>query len=128
MNKKYLIDSSALLMAIYNEKSAFDYKKYFAHSAMHLVNVSEVLAVLTRDGMPINIAKQIIQTTIAETVISNFEEAALAAEIRVKNKEYGISTGDSFCLAAAKLNDYSVITADQIWTKLELDLEIICVR
>lgn len=128
MSKKYIIDASALLIVIYNENSKFDCKQYFADSVIHLVNVSEVLTVLMRDGMPINIARQIVHATVPELVASNLEEASLAAEIRVKNKEYGISTGDSFCLASAKLNDFVVITADQVWTKLDLGLEIICVR
>jgi len=128
MNKKYLIDTSAFIMAIYQENSDIDFKKYFDHSVMHHMNVSEAIAVLIRDGMPLNLAEEVIQSTISETITTNFEEASLAACIRVENKQFGISTGDSFCLAAAKLLNYPIITADKIWTELKLDIEIICVR
>ena len=128
MNKKYIIDSSALLAAIYNENFTFDFEKYLPYSIMHIVNFSEVVAVLLRDGMQETTARNIAQNNISEIFNPTIDEAVLAANIRVKNKEYGISTGDSFCLAAAKLYKYPVITADKIWGKLDIDLEIIYVR
>lgn len=128
MNKKYIIDSSAFLASIYEEDSTFDFEKYMPYSVMHAINVSEVVAVLLRNGMRISIAEKIIQNNISEILNSNIEEAILAAKIRVENKEHGISTGDSFCLAAAKLNNYPVITTDTAWTRLNIGIEIIYAR
>jgi ribonuclease VapC len=128
MSEKYIIDSSALIMAIYQEYSKIDLTAYFANSCMHHINVSEVIAVLIRDGMPEQASWEIVETTISETIATNFDQAKLAANIRVHNKEYGISTGDSFCLAAAKLLGHTVITADKVWTELKLDLKVICIR
>jgi len=95
---------------------------------MHMVNFSEVISVLLRDGMEENMARKLVQNNIKELLNSSEDEAALAANIRVKNKEYGISTGDSFCLAAAKIRRCPVITADRIWSKLSLGIETIFVR
>ena len=128
MDKKYIIDSSAFLAAIYDENSNFDFESFIPDSAMHVVNLSEVLAVLLRDGMQKSMAKQIVQSNISEILNSSTEEAVLAADIRIRNREYGISTGDSFCLAAAKLHKCDVLTADKIWNKLDLDIKIINVR
>ncbi len=128
MDRKYIVDSSAFLAAIYDEESDFDFEKFMPDSAMHVVNLSEVIAVLIRDGMQKSIAKQIIQSNISDILNSSVEEAILAADIRIKSRKYGISTGDSFCLAAAKLYKLPVITADKIWQKLDLGIEIIYVR
>ncbi len=51
MDKKYIIDSSASLAAIYDDNSIFEFKKYMPSSVMHIVSLSEVIAVLLRDGM-----------------------------------------------------------------------------
>ena len=128
INKKYIIDTSAFIMAIYQENVDVDFKKYFDNSMMHHINVSEAISVLIRDGMPIEVAKEVIESTISETISTNFKEAVIAAEIRVKNKMFGISTGDSFCLAAAKLYGVPIVTADRVWQKLQLGVEIICIR
>ena len=129
MNKKFIIDSSALLAVIYKEGDHSSLDSYFNRAAMHIVNVNEVISVLHRNGIAIQLAENIVKSTITEILYSNFEEASKAAQIKVKYKKYGISTGDSFCLAAAKMNNYAVITADKIWSKLDdLGLEIMVIR
>ena len=128
MNKKYIIDSSALLAALYNENSTFNFEEYLPYSIIHVVNLSEVIAVLLRDGMEESIARKVVLNNISDVMNSSVDEAALAANIRVGNKEYGISTGDSFCLAAAKMHKHPVITADRAWSKLDIGLDIIYIR
>ncbi len=128
MKKEFIIDSSAVIAALYDEESKFDFEKYLPHSVINVVNYSEVIAVLLRDGMEARTAGELTQNIIPKIIQLSRDEALLAAEIRVKGKEYGISTGDSFCLACAKLNNYSVITADRIWSRLNLGIEIIQVR
>ena len=128
MKSEFIIDSSALLMAIYQENEDIEVNEYFKSAVMHHVNISEVMNVLIRDGMAKNHAIEVIQKLIPKTIGTNIEDAYLAAQIKAENKPLGISTGDSFCLAAALRNDLIPITADKIWKKLELGIEIICIR
>ena len=128
MANKFILDASALLVLIYNEKADCDIGNYLSNSVMHIVNISEVLTVLYRDGMPVEIAEDMIKSMLPEIIYSSFKEASEAAQIKCANKKYGISSGDSFCLAAAKMHNYTIVTADKIWKDLDLNLEIILVR
>jgi len=128
MIKKYVFDASALLAILYEENIDKNLEQYLENSLINLVNASEVLTVLQNRGMLKDIAKQVIESTVTEVISITFQESCLAAEIKVKNKQHGISTGDSFCLASGMQLNYPVITADKIWSKLDLDCEVILIR
>jgi PIN domain nuclease of toxin-antitoxin system len=128
MTEKYVFDASALLAILYKENTDKNLQQYLENSLINLVNASEVLMVLQNRGMPKDIAKQVIESTVTEIISITFEESCLAAEIKVQNKKYGISTGDSFCLASGIQLNCPIITADKIWSKLDLDCEIILIR
>ncbi|RYE05566.1 MAG: hypothetical protein EOP33_05320 [Rickettsiaceae bacterium] len=78
--------------------------------------------------MPKDVAKQVIESTIIKIIPITVQESYLAAEMKVQHKQYGISTGDSFCLASGIQFNCPIITADRIKSRLDLNCEIILIR
>ena len=56
------------------------------------------------------------------------EQADLAGELRRSTREFGLSLGDSACLALALVRSAPVLTADRVWQRLTLDVEIEVIR
>ena len=114
-NSKYILDASALLALIYNEKSNIDMVHFLENSSMHYFNVSEVLNVLHRCGIEISIANEITRSLISRFLPCNNDNAFKTAEIKQKYCHLGISAGDSFCIALSIQFDIPVISADMAW-------------
>ncbi len=56
------------------------------------------------------------------------EDSLEAARLRPITRPLGLSLGDRACLALARRLRLPVLTADQIWAQLRLDLDIRLVR
>jgi len=91
---------------------------------MSCVNLSEVSTVLEQNGISPTQAKEICQDLIRELVPFDAEQAFLAANLRKSTRVLGLSLGDRACLALAKKRKLPVLTADRVWVKLSLGLDI----
>ena len=56
------------------------------------------------------------------------EEADLAGELRRSTRDFGLSLGDRACLALALLRSEPVLTADRVWQRLRVGVEIEVIR
>lgn len=56
------------------------------------------------------------------------EQADLAGELRRSTREFGLSLGDRACLALALARSEPVLTADRVWRRLRLGVEIEVIR
>ena len=56
------------------------------------------------------------------------EQADLAGELRRSTREFGLSLGDRACLALALARSEPVLTADRVWHRLRLGVEIEVIR
>lgn len=56
------------------------------------------------------------------------EQADLAGELRRSTREFGLSLGDRACLALALVRSEPVLTADRVWQRLTLGVEIEVIR
>jgi PIN domain nuclease of toxin-antitoxin system len=123
-----ILDASALLALINQEKGAQEVKKYFPNVVMSAVNVAEVAAVLHFSGIPeaevVEILNDLVQTVIP------FEKKHIykTAFLRHHTKHLGLSFADRACLALGILSKQPVVTADKAWAKLSLDLEVELIR
>lgn len=125
---KIVMDASALFALLEQEKGADHVMKYLDRGVMSSVNYTETLTLLLRNGHAINEADEIIKSVMVDVIDFDQVQAQLAAEIRFNGKNCGISLGDSACLALGKKLNIPVLTADTVWKKLKLDLEIIFIR
>ncbi len=125
---KIVMDASALFALLEQEKGADCVLKYLDGAIMSVVNYTETLTLLMRDGHSVEEADHIIQSVLVDIVEFDQAQAKLAAEIRHGGKNCGISLGDSACLALATQLQIPVLTADTVWKKLKLDVEMIFIR
>ncbi len=124
---KYVLDSSALLALIGNEKGGDFVADIVENSIMSSVNFCEVISKIISLGVPENEAVKIVSDLIPEVI--NFDEkiAVIAGKLVKQTKSFGLSLGDRACLATAQKLGLAVVTADKIWSKLktEIDIEVI---
>jgi PIN domain nuclease of toxin-antitoxin system len=63
-----------------------------------------------------------------EFVDFNFARAAQAGHLRASTRNLGLSLGDRACLALAIERDCPVLTADRMWTRLNIGIPITLIR
>lgn len=128
MNKKIILDASALLALINQEPGADMVEKHLPYSMMSTVNISEVATVLHNIGIPADEIKMIINSLIDQVVPFDNQQAHVAASLREATKMHGLSLGDRACLGLGSIENATVLTADKVWKKLNLPIKIELIR
>lgn len=128
MTNKIVLDASALLMLINQEKGAEKVEKYLPSAVMSSVNVCEVLTVLLNVGFPSTVAENIISELVREIIPFDQEHAYLTANLRSITKSHGLSLGDCACLSLGQIKNYPVLTADKVWAKIDHAVDVILIR
>jgi len=123
-----LLDASALLALVQNEKGAEYVIAEINHAAISTINFAEVVTKLFEAGM----SKETIQKALAPlnlNIVPFDEEMAYeAGQLRLSTREIGLSLGDRVCLATARLRKIPVLTADRIWLKANVGVDVRCIR
>ncbi len=126
--EKWVVDASALLAAIHNEKGGEYVKQHVDRCVISAVNWSEVLQKLERSGSQVSKIEASLKALGLRIVDFTEEEAALAASLWPSCKSLGLSLADRACLATGAHLKTKVITADQAWKKLESDAQVHLIR
>jgi ribonuclease VapC len=126
--RKIVLDASALIALIYQEKGKDVVEKHLEYAEISSVNLSEVAAYLVKKGFNEN-EIGVALGDLALTII-NFDEsqALIAARLIEKTSSKGLSLGDRACLALAIQRNLPVLTADKIWGSLDLGIKITIIR
>ncbi|MCX8017859.1 MAG: type II toxin-antitoxin system VapC family toxin [Rhodocyclaceae bacterium] len=128
-----LLDASAILAYLHEEPGAEAVADALVSSAECLVsaaNHAEVIAHCLDRG----VAEDVVGLMLAETgyrvIPVEAEDGALAGQLRLLTRPYGLSLGDRLCLAVAQRLGCPVLTADRPWLDLAapLGLDIRCIR
>ena len=124
-----VIDTSAILAFLFKEPGADLVKPALPMGLLSTVNYAEVLCRFERDkvGSSSSIAFP-LQDALREIVPFDFPQAVNAAMVMMHTKQFGLSLGDRCCLALAMERKCAVLTADRIWLKLGVPLEIKSIR
>ncbi len=125
---KWLIDASALLAAIHNEKGGDLVEKNIDHCVISAVNWSEVLQKLERAGINSAQVESALKALGLEVLDFTDEDAHIASKLWKSSKTLGLSLADRACLATGIRLNTKVITADKVWAKMELDIEVVLIR
>lgn len=126
--KKVVLDTSALVAYIHKEKGEDNVLKYLYNSIISTVIYSEFIYVMLDKGFNLEELEKIITYFGIEIIDFDKEQAVIAAELVVKTKSKGLSFGDRACLALAIVKKIPVITADKIWSKLDIGVDIKLIR
>ncbi len=124
---KVVFDASALLAFLNGESGAEIVRPYLGAGYLSTVNYAEVLSSLINRGVDQQAAEAAL-SPLVELIHFDVKQAAWSAQIRPLTKEFGLSLGDRACLALAYHFKSSVLTADKIWGKLDLGVEVLVIR
>lgn len=117
-----IIDSSALIALINEEKGAEFVKQLLPNAVMSSVNIAEVIGVMisqyscTEDEI-----RNSINESIKAVIPFTFEQAKIAGKLEKIGKEQklGFSLGDRACISLGIVLSATVYTADRIWQELK---------
>lgn len=124
-----VIDSSAILAFLFKEPGEEVVRPALEMGLLSSVNYAEVLCRFERDkaGSSTSVAVPLRQS-LREIVPFDASQAVNASLLMDATKQFGLSLGDRCCLALAMERKCAVLTADRVWLKLEVPLEIKSIR
>jgi len=125
---KVVLDASALLAYINGEPGAEAVEAVLGEAMISAVNLAETATKLALKGGSRD--RPLALLTDAELEVVAFDRAlaeetgALAASTRT----WGLSLGDRACLALAKRERTTAMTADHAWSRLDIGVDIQLIR
>ena len=126
---KVILDSSALIALIKNEKGADIVEPLLGKVVMSTLNISEAAGILIDLGMTHEECKSSIEPYIDLIVPVDMEQSFEMAFLKKLTKHKGVSIGDRACIALGIKMALPIYTADKIWGNLGLEgAEIILIR
>ena len=122
------MDASALLAFLFREKGHEQVAAHIGTCCMSAVNLSEVIGRFVRDGHDAGMVLRRIASTSIQVVPFSVTDAALAASLLPATCPFGLSLGDRACLALAMSRGIPALTADHIWTELNVGVDVRQIR
>jgi len=120
MNKRFVLDSSAVLAVVNSEKGKENVESKFPDSLVSSVNVAEVLTKLAERNVDLNDAIDNFLHVGLDVRDFDLAQALKCAELRPHTKHLGLSLGDRACLALAIQENATAVTADRSWANLDV--------
>lgn len=123
-----ILDASALLAYLHQEQGGLQIKPLLPNAFISTVNWCEVVQKLRAKSINDKAVAKKLTVLGLRFIPFNLEHADKAGELWQVTASFGLSLGDRACLATGICENMPVITADQIWQKLSLPLEIKLIR
>jgi PIN domain nuclease of toxin-antitoxin system len=123
-----VLDASALLAMLNDEPGGERVAGMLPHVRISAVNLSEVVAKLAEHGMPEPAIHSALEGLGLEVIDLDRALAYRAGMLRPSTKALGLSLGDRACLALGLQSDAPVVTADRIWSELDLQFNVLVIR
>lgn|GEM_PF-827106 len=130
VHERWLLDASAVLALIGNEPGADRVRPLLALSAITAINLAEAVKKLREKGVP----REDVEATISDLQIplepgpSDVPQAILAGELAAAGRAFGLSMGDTVCLAVAAWSGRTAVTADRRWKEALPEAKILTIR
>ncbi|MDF2965328.1 MAG: hypothetical protein K0Q51_716 [Rickettsiaceae bacterium] len=126
---KVVLDASALLALIKNEKGSAKVEEALGKIVMSSVNVSEVVAKLLDSGIPEDECMESIEPFVSSIIPFDDDHAFLTATLKKLTKQQGLSLGDRACIALGIQLSAPIYTADKAWLECIIPYaEIVLIR
>ncbi len=123
-----VFDSSVVIAILKQERGFESAEELLSEALISTVNWAEVATYLARNSVPRETIQEVLTSFPIQVV--PFEES-LAIEtgyLYPSSKNLGLSLGDRACLALALSRKLPVLTADLVWSQLNLDISIRVLR
>jgi ribonuclease VapC len=128
VNESFVLDASALLCLLHDEKGAARVAEALPRSIVSAVNLSEAIAKLGDAGLPVDHISAAIESLQLSIVSFEEDQAEFAGLLRPKTRHVGLSFGDRACLALGLMRKAIVLTCDRAWLKLDLGVAVEQIR
>jgi ribonuclease VapC len=125
---RVVLDSSALLAALFVEDGAEAVEARGHAALISAVNYSEVLAKAVERGAEQQVAEGFLASFSLSVAPFDREQGYLAASFREPTRRLGLSLGDRACLALASLRGLPALTADRGWAGVGLGVTVEFIR
>ena len=125
---KYVLDASAVLTILNQEPGKERVEAILGQAVVSTVNVAETIERLMDAGMSEANARLSLELLHLEVIDFDVEMARLAGSLKLSTKRLGLSLGDRCCLALGLVRGNSVVTADRLWAKLKLGIQVEVLR
>lgn len=123
-----ILDASALLAYLQQEQGCLQVEQVLSTAFISTVNWCEVVQKLRARSVDDSAVQKNLAILGLQFISFNLQHADKAAELWQSTAPFGLSLGDRACLATAVCEKMPVMTADQIWQKIPLPLEINLIR
>ena len=125
----FVLDSSVILAIVRGEPGA-DRALAFTkeRSCMSSVNVAEVVTKCVEWQYPEAVAMDVIESCGIDVVALRQDHAVLAGQLRGKASKGILSLGDRACVATAIRMNATAVTADRVWSTLDLGCKVELIR
>lgn len=123
-----VIDASAVLAMLNGELGTERTEDIPVGGLISATNFSEVLSKLVDVGLDDDVAIGAFDALMLTVVPVDAAQARYAGLLRRQTREHGLSLGDRACLALAATREFPAVTADRVWAKLDLGIEIKVIR
>ncbi|MGB3386938.1 MAG: type II toxin-antitoxin system VapC family toxin [Pseudaminobacter sp.] len=124
----YVIDASALLAILLDETGADAATARLPSAAMSAVNMSEALMRGIEKTVPLDLMEALLAAQQVRIVAFDQKLAVAAAMLRPATKHAGLSFADRACIATAVAESATVVTADRVWSTLDLPCKVELIR
>ena len=118
MALEFLLDASALLAWLNEERGAQEVETMLDRSAISTVNLSETLQKSLSKGVDVKGLRADLEALGISTIPFEAEDAETAAELWVQTRNLGLSIGDRACLTTAIRLDLTAVTTDKAWASI----------
>ena len=119
MSERFILDASALLCLLQDEKGAERVAAALPGAQIGAVNFSEAFGKLVEVGLEEEAVDSLIASLQLQVIPFDREQARAAASLRRRTREFGLSLGDRACLALARIQGAIALTCDRSWTRFE---------
>lgn len=121
-----VLNASALLAMLLEEPGGDEVAELLPRTRVSAVNLAEVLGRLARDGMPDDTLAD-VEARLRPLALP-FETGLTIETARLIRVARDLSLGDRACIATAKRLGLPVITADKVWARFDLGVEVRLIR
>ena len=128
MSETYVLDASAVLCLLQEEKGAERVAEALPAAIIGAVNYSEVVGKLVETGIDEATVDGLIDKLQLKVIPFDRVQARFAGSLRATTRKLGLSLGDRACLALAAAEGATALTCERIWTKFEAPCKVETLR
>ena len=128
ISPKIILDASAIIAYMDGEPGSDIVEEWLPDSAASMVNICEVIAVLVREGKPVEQVSEGVRDLILTIVPFSWEIARATAAMIKDTQPKGLGLGDRAALATAKVMNLPVLTAESRWLDVPTGADVRLIR